>query len=200
VTTASQLHPYNNQPLRLSRSYGSGPWATISSNTLKRFLRVPTSANMNDLNATAERAGALVESITSYSITQADITLKLEAKYLRADQDGHRWIDLPFGPVNSVTSIADEETTYSSDLTLQNDRIPDRVKVPAAASTSGEMTVVYSVGKSSFTDLPTNVQQAVLFAFGHFWNVRETVSSPELKEIPWSLSLVCQQFSRSVIG
>ena len=200
MTTANQLHPYNNQPLRVSKDYGTGPWAGISTNTLKRFLRVPTTATMNDLTVTAERAGALVESVTSYSISEADVTLKVEAKYLRADQDGDRWLDLPFGPVNTVTSVADSDTTYSAGLTLQNDRIPDRVKVPEAAATTGEITVIYTVGQSSFTDLPTNVQQAVLFAFGHFWNVREAVSSPELKQIPWSLDLICQQFTRSVIG
>ena len=200
MTTASQLHPYNNQPLRISRTYGDGPWDTISSNTLKRFLRVPTTATLSDISETAERGGALVESITAYSITEATITLKLEADFLRADHNGDRWIDMPFGPVGGVTSIADTSETISTGLTFQSDRIPDRLLVPDTVLTTGTITVVYTVGQDTFTNLPTNVQNAVLFAFGHFWNVREAVSSPELKEIPWSLGLICQQFDRSTIG
>jgi len=138
-----------------------------------------------------------VEEFTAASLDYYTVTMVIDLEALRADFRDNRWIDLPFGPVAGLTSIVDDDATYTS-LTLDDRATPMRMLVPEDVLSSGEATVTYTTGWDEWDDLPHVYRTALLFAISHFWQVREGVSSPALVEIPMSLQQALRNVTQSL--
>ena len=194
----SQLHDWNRQKLRIKRveAGSSRLWDDVPTSDVKTYLRLPTSSSVL-LRDTIRRAGTWVEEFTAASLDYYTVTMVIDLEALRADFRNNRWIDLPFGPVAGLTSIVDDDATYTS-LTLDDRATPMRMLVPEDVLSSGEATITYTTGWDEWDDLPHVYRTALLFAISHFWQVREGVSSPALVEIPMSLQQALRNVTQSL--
>ena len=137
----SQLHDWNRQKLRIKRveAGSSRLWDDVPTSDVKTYLRLPTSSSVL-LRDTIRRAGTWVEEFTAASLDYYTVTMVIDLEALRADFRNNRWIDLPFGPVAGLTSIVDDDATYTS-LTLDDRATPMRMLVPEDVLSSGEATI-----------------------------------------------------------
>ncbi len=192
------LHGWNRQPLRIKREVAGETrlWDEVPTDDVKTYLRLPTSSTV-DVVDTVRRAGTWVEEYTGCSLDYYTCTLVIDLEALRVDFRSNRWIDLPFGPVAGLTSIEDDDDTYTV-LTLDDRATPMRVLVPDDVLDTGEATVTYTTGWNDWDDVPHPYRLALLFATSHFWQVREGVSSPALVEIPMSLQQALRHVEQSL--
>jgi len=118
---------------------------TISLNEVKAFVRVDTDAHDALLTVLMNAAMHECFNLTHTCFGTGEITVK-------------RWdvlqqLDLPYGPVNSITSVKlDGETTDSANYELRGNLL----QIDVAYSESIE--VVYAIG----TTMPADVKHAIL--------------------------------------
>ena len=194
----SQLHQWNRQPLRIKRAETGvlRLWDDVPVADVKTYLRLPTSSTVSLLD-NIRRAGTWVEEYTACSIDRYTVTMVVDLEALRPDFREKRWIDLPFGPVDSVTSLVDDDGTHST-IVLDDRSTPMRMLVPATVLETGEATITYTTGYVYWGSVPHTYRTALLFAISHFWQIREAVSSPALVEIPMSLQQALRNVTQSL--
>ena len=184
----SFLHSFNRQPLRVTRARVGGTrlYTTASTTELQEYLRLPTGGTTTELARTFGAAIAFVEEICGTTLDTSTLVLTIDLQCITEDKYGDRWIRLPLGPVSGLTSIEDEEATYTS-LTLDTSSTPHRVLVPEDVLRDDDCDVTYTAGVADWDDVDQLQQTAVLFAFAHHWQNREAVASTSLYEIPYTL-------------
>ncbi len=126
-------------------------------------------------------ATARVFSMTRYVCVQESWKLTLD-KFPSGDS-----ITLPFAPLASVTSIKyddeddTEQTLAASSYDVDTGIWPGRVRLrydkgwPDIHGDVNSLRIVYVVGHSSVSAVPSELVQAILMAVGHFYRNREDV-------------------------
>ena len=194
-------YTYNAQPIRLARTGTPGLWGSVDLAPFRRFIRLGTTGADTELREIVQFAGPWVEG--KCSTTLAEDTLELEVdtdKLCSTDVDGNTYIELPFGPVSGVTSVAwdgGSETSLTLDTKSKPERVMKPTTVPADATT---LTVTYTAGHSAWSDLSGQEQFAVMVAVSHFWQNREAVSNPAMASVPFMMAYALSAIDRRPLG
>ena len=192
---------YNDQPLRLSRTGTPTLWDDAALDSFRRFVRLGTTGADTELREIVQIAGPWVESTCSTTLAENTLVLEVDTDKLNStDVDGNTYIDLPFGPVSSVTSVAwdgGSETSLTLDTKSRRERVMKPDSVPAGKTT---LTVTYTAGHASWSALSSQEQFAVMLGVSHFWHNREAVSNPAMTSVPFMLAYSFSQIDRSALG
>ena len=117
-------------------------------------------------------------------------------------------IELPLGPVASVTSVkyldqAGAEQTlsagvYTVDTASLVARIVSDDAWPATKATANAVTVRYVAGTAS-ASIPGAIRHAILLLVGHWYENRQPAAEGSAAELPFAVSALLSPFRRSVI-
>jgi uncharacterized phiE125 gp8 family phage protein len=182
-------HDWNDQRLRLTRTrVGSTRlYSTADTDDLLDYLRLPSTAGTTQIVETFAAAIAFVEQVTGSTLDTSTLELTVDLAGIHTDRNGDRWVDLPLGPVSGLTSIEDDEETYTTSLVLDDASVPMRVQLPSDVLAAEDCVITYTAGWDDWDDVPQLSRTAVLFAFAHHWQNREAVAATVLSEIPYTL-------------
>lgn len=108
-------------------------------------------------------------------------------------------IELPLGPLVSVTSIKYDDTDGAEQTVNSDDYIVDTVanpgwvvpiaSWPTTATTANAVRVRFVAGMSPDADgVPRSIKQAMLLIVGSWYANRESVTAEKLSELPYSAS------------
>ena len=196
------IPPYNAQPLRFSKTSTGTLWSSADLAPFRRFVRLGTTGADTELREIVQLAGPWVESKCATTLQEETITLEVDLPQLGRvkNVDGDVQIELPFGPVSSVTSIAWDGGSETS-TTVDLKSLPQRVQLPDdGPRDANTVTVTYVAGHSPWSDLSAAEQFAVMLATSHLWQNREAVSAPGMISVPFMLQYALSAIDRSTIG
>ena len=124
--------------------------------------------------------------------SMSQTTLKLTVKDFNTNKDSrgkYTGVELPRGPVSSVTSITDGTTTVTTGLVL-DDRMPQRLTLPDSLQGNGDADIVveYVAGYASLDAMPPQIQNLLLLTMAHIYTQRQPVVAGSISSVPWTLS------------
>ena len=185
----STLHSFNHQPLRITRTRAGATrlHTTATTAELQEYLRLPTGGSTTELVRTFAASIDFTEQMANTTLDTSTLTLKIDLRCIPIDSYSERWVELPLGPVTSVTQIVDDDATHTSGITLDTHSIPNKIQLPDAVLSDGYATITYAAGVDDWDDVTQAQQTAVLFAFAHHWQNREAVAATQLYDIPYTL-------------
>ena len=184
----SFLHSFNRQPLRITRTRAGATrlHTTATTAELQEYLRLPTGGSTTELVRTFAASIAFTEEMANTTLDTSTLKLKIDLRCIPTDSYAERWVELPLGPVTSVTSVVDDDATHNW-ITLDTHSTPNKIQLPDAVLSDGYATINYSAGVDDWDDVTQVQQTAVLFAFAHHWQNREAVAATQLYDIPYTL-------------
>ncbi|MFC3079509.1 head-tail connector protein [Phenylobacterium terrae] len=164
----------------------------VSLDEAKLHLRIGDSNSDDDelVESLIASATAMVEGPQGIGVALLEQTWRLSVDELDDE------ILIPFGPVQSVTSVTyrDEDgatqTLATSLYGVDTDRQPAAIyrkpnqSYPEVEGTSGCVKVTFVTGAASAAEVPADLRHAVLLLVGHYYENREATSATSLKDIP----------------
>lgn len=194
-------HTFNAQPIRIARTGTPSVWSDVDLAAFQRFVRLGTTGANTELREILVLAGPWVENATATTLSEDTLVLTVVVGALNnVDIEGSTMIQLPFGPVTAVTSVAWTGGSETS-LTLETNTMPERVKLPTTVPADAlEVDVTYTAGRTNWAAFTSQEQFAVYMALSHFWQNREAVSSPKLDPVPFMMSYALAAIDRSTFG
>tara|TARA_R100000808_G_scaffold17421_1_gene38510 strand:- start:2804 stop:3397 length:594 start_codon:yes stop_codon:yes gene_type:complete len=191
---------YNRQPLRLTKNAAS-LWGELALGPFREFLRLGSTGSDDELQSIVGFAGPWVETQCATSLAERSLVLKVDiADLYIVDAAGDTFIELPYGPVTSVESIA---WTGGSETSpdLETDTRPERVKKPSGiAADALTLTINYTAGRASWSAFTPEEQFAVMVATSHFWQNREAVAiGATASPMPFMLTYALAAIDRNPI-
>jgi uncharacterized phiE125 gp8 family phage protein len=116
------------------------------------------------------------------------------------------WIELPFAPVQSITSITykdgdgNPQTTPGAEYVLSADRDwQPKVHLAYGASwpaVRDEPDVVRVRAVYGYTAVPLPIRQAIVLLAGHLFENREATTEARITEIPFGVSALLEPYMR----
>lgn len=114
------------------------------------------------------------------------------------------YIDLPRGPVQSVTTIKtydedDAETTFSS-TNYFVDTVNDRVSLnlgntwPTDLRPYNAIIIDYKTGYSNVDKIPGGIRIAIKILLSYLYDNRSTVTTDNIKELPMNLNAILEPY------
>tara|TARA_R110000824_G_scaffold285916_2_gene474034 strand:+ start:949 stop:1527 length:579 start_codon:yes stop_codon:yes gene_type:complete len=167
------------------------PFASMDLTPVREWLRISHTDEDDALKrymAAAERQAS-----TWCHASMAQTTLKLTIEDFNTNKDSrgnYAGVELPRGPVSSVTDITDGTTTVTTGLVLDN-RMPQRLTLPDSLQGNGDVEIVveYVAGYASWTAMPGQIQHLLLLAMAQMYTQRQpVVGGGSVSDVPWTLS------------
>lgn len=146
-----------------------------------------------------------IAAATAYVEKQISLSLMTRTYALTLDEFADT-IELPRGPVQSVTSVeyVDEDgatatvdaETYTVDLSSKPQWIVlnSDYSWPAVMTGVNMVTITYVAGADALPDDLTDVKHAILLLIGHWYMNREAVSADAVKEVPLAVESLLQNY------
>jgi uncharacterized phiE125 gp8 family phage protein len=173
----------------------------ISLSEAKLFCRVDGSDEDALISALITAARIAVEEQTGYAL----VTRTLDA--WSDIVPNHRTIDLPFGPVESITHVKSfDEDGDETALTVADDVILDganscfAIKSTANTLTStrsfNAFNVQYIAGYGIASSVPEWAKQAMYMLIAHWYENREAIDADKLNVMPYGARMIIQTHKR----
>lgn len=165
-------------------------WAEI-----KAHCRIEEDTEQDYLTSLALACAQAFEKETDIAVGSRTITVTYSVNDMKCD---YNRIHLPKGPVVSITSIANEETTLDGD-TYELRKIGHTWYVYLTSTLSTPITVTYVAGHSS---VPQLVKQAVLIHVDHLWRNRGATSGQQQYSLEHGLDRIHSLYktAKAVVG
>lgn len=160
----------------------------------KAHCRVDDTADDTYITALIVAARIHVENFLAKKLITQTLSLKLDEF-----PNGAREIKLPYGPVQSVTSISYTDangsaatfTDYRSDLTSFIPRLTPSYgyQWPVAQYITNAVAIVYVAGYGTASAVPANIKHAIKLLVGHWYESREAVVTGTIvAELPMAVA------------
>lgn len=180
--------------LNITATDGPAALASTALTEIKQHLRVTHSYEDDLIQTYFDAAVHMVETYASITLGRTTWELRLPGF------PQERYIELPRGPVESVTSLkyydtSDVDTTWAaSDYIVSLSEMPARIYLEESdvweetRQRPDAVRVTYISGASSWSTLPTKVKPALMMLTAHQYTFRQPVlSGTTATELPWAL-------------
>lgn len=165
---------------------------------LKAHLRIDHADEDSYITNLITAARELVESYIKKALIAQTYVWTLNSWRLDVDQSGKRFLNLPMGPLLSITSINtydenDNVSLWAADqyyAAKSQNRLYARAGVswPDVTRVAEGIEITFSVGfGANASDVPQGVKQALMQLAAHLYDTRTAVSQSTLKPIPLSV-------------
>lgn len=157
------------------------------------------------------RIASLIKAAVSYLDGRSGILgrcLVTQTLELVLDQFPTREIELPLGPVASVTFIkyvdsnGAEQTfsagSYTVDLSSLTARAIPNTSWPATMAAANAVTVRYVAGTAA-ASVPEAIRQAILLLVGHWYENRQPVAGSSVADLPFTVDALIAPFRRNAL-
>ena len=163
----------------------------VSTSEAKTHLRVSGSGDDTYIDTLVKAARRQVERVTGLSLITQTRALRLD-EFPLSDA-----IELPYGPLQSVTSVAyldadgASQTWSSSNYRADIYSYPPRVALaygvswPSTRGVTHSVTVTYVAGYgTASTSVPQDILHAIKLLVGHWYENREEVTAVDMEVLP----------------
>jgi len=166
------------------------PFASMDLDPVREWVRITHTSEDDALRRYMAASERMASNWCHASMAQTTLALTVEDFNTNKDSRGkYTPVELPRGPVSSVTSITDGTTTVTTGLVLDN-RMPQRLTVPDSLQGNGEVDIVvqYVAGYASWPAMPDQIQHLLLLTMAHIYTQRQPVVAGSVSSVPWTLS------------
>lgn len=164
-------------------------------------IRPVTAANVSEhlrlvinVDAGENQINAMIDAATAYAEDDCDMSVMQQT--LRATFHDGQPLNLPRGPVQSVTRMIDGRGVESTAFTLR--AVGHTCTVIPSAALSYPISVEYVAGYASAEVVPAQMRLAILQHVGTLWANRESATDRNKTIVPHSLEMFYSRRRRSV--